>query len=607
MTDPLQSDKSIAIQKYLQGKSLNQIADETSISKGKVHYLINDWKRKIAISNIDEIRDFIVLVRKSNISIGQCAQGFRITNILKNLGIHEGDDSVYDNDISNSQYDKIFNFIQDIYLTCKELGVTPSNMLVWIKDLLDFHYNSVINIDKSSSMIEKDDIRQDKNSTTQDSTQSSYESHIEDNYDQNVKLKNDSPEQIKIPCISQISDYIAQKKKECIELENYKKELEKDIKIEESKRKQIEFELELLKQDKKYVMTFIDWFYDLKRELWENHFIKIEDDIQNFSYLINDFKGHGYDAHKIIKEYLKAISLKAQIITHEANLQSMHNQRIDLTKLLTDLEYQVNQHTQTMNIYHQLQNMNLGLKELKRLLNTIIEIKIANNFSPDTNPVSKFLEDIEKDYDNILGFEAKVNEKKNELAKLNKELNNSRQILRFTPWIGPSLSNLFQKGISEQDIIGINQLVEICINNTNFSNSNIGPQNESNTKDTNKDNKIISRSEYWKLLTDELKKYGDIKIAIKEQQENHEKLQKEVNHLKEQKQEIINYLQIATSSINAINNEISYYKGFIDQFNKDLKYKINLSSRFSSSPIFIICNNSEKEEEEEGYKEDEDR
>ena len=44
MTDPSQSDKSIVIQKYLQGKSLNQIADETSISKGKIHYLINDWK-----------------------------------------------------------------------------------------------------------------------------------------------------------------------------------------------------------------------------------------------------------------------------------------------------------------------------------------------------------------------------------------------------------------------------------------------------------------------------------------------------------------------------------------------------------------------------------
>ena len=30
---------------------MNQIVDETSISKGKVHYLINDWKKKIAISD----------------------------------------------------------------------------------------------------------------------------------------------------------------------------------------------------------------------------------------------------------------------------------------------------------------------------------------------------------------------------------------------------------------------------------------------------------------------------------------------------------------------------------------------------------------------------
>ncbi len=49
------------------------------------------------------------------------------------------------------------------------------------------------------------------------------------------------------PFISHISNYIAKKKKECIELENYKKKLEKDIKIEESKRKQIEFELESIK------------------------------------------------------------------------------------------------------------------------------------------------------------------------------------------------------------------------------------------------------------------------------------------------------------------------------------------------------------------------
>jgi DNA-directed RNA polymerase specialized sigma24 family protein len=50
MTAPKQtpsSDKSLVIQKRLEGKSMNQIERETGISKGKVQYLINDWKEKI--------------------------------------------------------------------------------------------------------------------------------------------------------------------------------------------------------------------------------------------------------------------------------------------------------------------------------------------------------------------------------------------------------------------------------------------------------------------------------------------------------------------------------------------------------------------------------
>jgi RNA processing factor Prp31 len=126
--------------------------------------------------------------------------------------------------------------------------------------------------------------------------------------------------------------------------------------------------------------------------------------------------------------------------------------------------------------------------------------------------------------------------------------------------LGPSLSNFFQKGIGEQHIIGINQLVEICTSNIDYSNFIIGTQKENNSKDTDKDN-TKKRSEYWKLLTRELKSYGDIKVAIKEHQDNHEKLQKEVTHLDKQKQEITNYIQTAISFINSLNNEISYYKG----------------------------------------------
>ncbi len=60
---------------------------------------------------------------------------------------------------------------------------------------------------------------------------------------------------------------------------------------------------------------------------------------------------------------------------------------------------------------------------------------------------------------------------------------------------------------------------------------------------------------------------------------------------------VINYIQTAISFINAINSEISYYKGFIDQI-KNQKNKINLSSRVSLLPFFILVNkNSGKDED----------
>ena len=123
-----------------------------------------------------------------------------------------------------------------------------------------------------------------------------------------------------------------------------------------------------------------------------------------------------------------------------------------------------------MDIYRELEGMKFGLKEIKQLWNNVLEIAKANGIS-HKEAVSKFLKDIEGQYDDKLGFESKVNEKRGELVLVNRELSNSRQILWFTPLVGPSLSNLFQKGIGEQDIIGINQLVETCTGNTNFSNS----------------------------------------------------------------------------------------------------------------------------------------
>ena len=68
-------------------------------------------------------------------------------------------------------------------------------------------------------------------------------------------------------------------------------------------------------------------------------------------------------------------------------------------------------------MYEQLADMGFGLKELKLLRNTIFEIGYANNI-PRENAVSKFFNDIEQQYDDKPGFEAKVEKLQAEVNKL---------------------------------------------------------------------------------------------------------------------------------------------------------------------------------------------
>jgi len=65
-------------------------------------------------------------------------------------------------------------------------------------------------------------------------------------------------------------------------------------------------------------------------------------------------------------------------------------------------------------------------------------------------------------------------------------------------------------------------------------------KSNNNNKITNSSN---SRSEYWKTLIEELKKYENIKVALREQQASRDNLQKQVNYLDKQKQEFLKYLE----------------------------------------------------------------
>ena len=93
----------MVIQKYLNGKTLDQIAKETGLSKGTVYNLVKRWKDKLGSSGVEEIREFVSIMSKSGLTVQGCAQGFRIAQILKELGINDefedGDDSASGQDL----------------------------------------------------------------------------------------------------------------------------------------------------------------------------------------------------------------------------------------------------------------------------------------------------------------------------------------------------------------------------------------------------------------------------------------------------------------------------------------------------------------------------
>jgi hypothetical protein len=69
------------------------------------------------------------------------------------------------------------------------------------------------------------------------------------------------------------------------------------------------------------------------------------------------------------------------------------------------LEELISIHRNKESLFKELKDMGFGLKELKLLFYTIKKVAIENKI-PENQAVQKFLEDIEKNYDNKLGYDS---------------------------------------------------------------------------------------------------------------------------------------------------------------------------------------------------------
>jgi hypothetical protein len=406
-------------------------------------------------------------------------------------------------------------------------------------------------------------------------TEDQFESFMSDVYDRCQKLEL-GPDQIekylmetinisKIVFPSQIPNYINTKKTEI-------EELQKQIESRQETISKLNNEVSILKENQKSLiennsisLDAIKWHRDIKKEL-TNMGIPF-DEMYAFIDCLRQIRNEGYDKNKLVPKFLQLDSYDDIIEQQERRKQE---NRKDIELLNNDkknLEDQIYFTHVKISKNQELENIGMGLKELKIIYKTIIELSKANNISPK-EAIEKFFNDL-NEYDDIISFKKKVEDLKKEAATLNTQITNNRVIFLSQQQIGITLQKLFQKGILENDIEDINSILV------------------TGGFDYERDKIIINK----KSLLLDLTKYRDIKLVIKSLEQKKTELTNSISELGNQKIVLENYLYDMFKVVSSNLKEILI-----------LVKKINIALEYPKILWIYLSSNSNKQDDNKDLK-----
>lgn len=458
------------------------------------------YKDRLGKGNIDEIRKFRSLLKKSGLTIEDCALGFRMINMLDKFYLHDDFEKPFtdstlrgsvqkeetdisdfqeltshfvtselrDNDNVRSKGNEILSFIANIYEPCQRNNIKSTEIMKWIQDLLvNFSHNDI------------SEIKKERNGG-------------KDNFSNKEQL-------IEIPLITQVDTFVEGKKHQYSDLRNKISELDDVLNKVSEKIIQKSDHLKKIEEKEKETIQYLHWYKNLKDALKKNSGIGIEQVIEDFVKMIKEFQDHDFNTIEFIQDYRKMKSLKRQMISIQTDIDQKVSLRANLNDQLTMLNSKVMEVNQTLTNYNILSSMGFGLKELKYLSNTLREITLANNIANE-EAVQKFLADIEKDYDNKLGFEKSVKLLEDKKRKIEAELPEYPYSLQMQAAVGESIRYVKDQGVTDSDIIGMNNLVHDFVNNNLLFGY---------------DHTDIVRANPWYFFIQELTTIKDLRLEIK--------------------------------------------------------------------------------------------
>jgi len=520
------------IQSFINGLPRSEISANTGISEGAVSNIIKNWKESgEEIQDIEDIRGFMKQVYKTGATVKECAQGFRMVQMMR---------CFYNNKNQDVEVPTIFwAFINDILRPCIKLGIPPSLIPAWIKDLTDFllhpnrhgdvcFYSNRQNISNKHPInkistgpnstktkackldppnsIEKLEIAEISDAKKQISGQ-------ENNLRGLVYNKKYLIENPNFSFISKLSSHINTKKKKCMEFEER-------IKGQQNKLEQLNLQIDRSQALRNYVideeqsiMEVYNWYHELKNALMNDYNIPIED-VHKFARVIHEFSKSGYDAIYILKDFLKIGYMKFEIQVIGTEIKQLNDEKTATKSTLKFEESRIEECRQTMDTYYQLEKMNFGLDKLRQIKDIFVETSRVEK-KPINEVSREFFADIQQNYYDSVRFESKVIEERKKLAEVKKKLDESTNSLAMQPYLYAALTNLLQKGVSEKDILDTYKIIKSFADGLTKSNNTLeySIYNENDYSGIEVRNQDLQTN--WHLIIEKIRTYKNILSDIR--------------------------------------------------------------------------------------------
>jgi hypothetical protein len=377
---------------------------------------------------------------------------------------------------------------------------------------------------------------------------------------------------------SQMPDFIQQKTNEKEKLEQEIKNLKNQIVVLEFEKSDCETLRDGALEDMKITKSQLKWYSEAKEEL-RKYGIPV-DDISKLVNLANGIRQLGYDANTILNQYCNLDSVGNEYNKYRMLLADLKKQYNTLSQQYFSLQETVNSWNQSISECSKLYGMGFGFKELKLLWHTIREIASENNIDRD-EAVQKFFKDLNDHYDDKLGFESKLEALQAEFNRLLEEGGRLRMELMTLRLVGPSLTKLMQRGVSEQDIVDIAELLKN------------GGSNSSNSNSSSSSHITI---EEIRSLIDERRKCGGIQLTIGQLSQKEDKLKNQVASLRAEKHDLYMQNQKAFSTLLYSKQLVSFFSGYSASLGNEIT---GLVSIFASM-LYVLNLQIERLQESQG-------